>query len=163
MVKTILETMMKLLFFIGTSAILLISGVIVLQIICRYFFNHPLPWPEEVGQFLLVAVVFLGTGLVEKNNAHIRAGFLLTMLSKRMQTWMIVAGKVLTIFLVIGFLIGESSLLERVKLLLTPAAQIPRLWLHVIILVGITCWVIYLVASIVLLLISLPKSADSRK
>jgi C4-dicarboxylate transporter DctM subunit len=163
MVKTILDWIEKILFLIGTIMIMAISAVIVLQIICRYFFNQPLTWPEEVGQFLLIASVFLGVGVVEKADAHIRAGLVFGMVSKKTEIWLIVFGKVLSIFVIVGILLGESSLLERVKILLTPAAQIPRLWLHVIILSGIVCWLVYLAATSVSLLISLSKSSDATR
>ena len=159
MVKTILDWIEKILSLIGTITELGMAVVICVQITARYLFNSPLDWPEEIAQCLFLISVYLGVGILEKNNAHIRCEFLLNKLSKRAETWFFVFGKVLTFFVIGGFLVGEKSLLERVKNLHTPAAQLPLLWLHVILLLGIGCWLVYLLVSSIDLLISLQKSA----
>ena len=157
MVKTILNWIEKILFLIGTIATLGMAVVIFVQITARYLFNSPLPWPEEIAQFLFIIAVYLGVGLLEKDNAHIRCEFLLGKLSKKAETWFFIFGKVLTIFVIAGFLVGERTLLERVKNLSTPAAQLPLLWLHVFILFGLGCWLVYLLVTSIRLLTSLPK------
>ncbi len=158
MAKTILDWIEKILFLLGTIATLGMAVVIFLQITARYLFNSPLPWPEEMAQFLFIIAVYLGVGLLEKDNAHIRCEFLLNKLSKKAETWFFIFGKVLTIFIIGGFLAGERTLLERVKNLSTPAAQVPLLWLHVFILFGLGCWLVYLLVTSIGLLTSLPKS-----
>jgi len=41
--------------------LLVMVVAIFLQVVARYVFNHALPWPEELGRFLFVWIVFLGT------------------------------------------------------------------------------------------------------
>lgn len=41
-------------------ALAVIASVLVAQVTLRYFWHRPLPWPEELSQFLLVAISFLG-------------------------------------------------------------------------------------------------------
>ena len=156
--KTILKWIEKILYLIGTTATLGMAVVISLQITSRYLFNLPLPWPEEVAVLLFLVSVYIGVGVIEKDNLHIRCEFFINRLSKKGITWLFVLGKVLTIFIIGGFLAGERTLLERVKNLSTPAAQVPLLWLHVFILFGLGCWLVYLLVTSVGLLTSLPKS-----
>lgn len=53
-----------------------ISFVLVLQVVLRYLFHTPLPWPEELSQFLLVAISFLGMYRAFREKAHIRIQWL---------------------------------------------------------------------------------------
>jgi TRAP-type C4-dicarboxylate transport system permease small subunit len=51
----------KLLNWVNGFFLLVMVGVILLQVIARYAFNHALPWPEELGRFVFAWIVFLGT------------------------------------------------------------------------------------------------------
>jgi C4-dicarboxylate transporter, DctQ subunit len=56
------------------AALLLVASVSVnfANIVGRYFFAVSLQWAEEVMLFLMIACVFLGTGLVGWGGKHIR-------------------------------------------------------------------------------------------
>ena len=56
------------------AAVLLVAAVAInfANIIGRYFFAVSLQWAEEVMLFLMIACVFLGTGLVGWSGKHIR-------------------------------------------------------------------------------------------
>lgn len=58
------------------AAMATISFVLVVQVVLRYFFNAALPWPEELAQFLLVLVSFLGMYRAIGLNLHIRIDWL---------------------------------------------------------------------------------------
>ena len=49
-----------------------ISASLVTQGILRYIFNAALPWPEELSQFLLVLISFLGMYRAIGKDQHIR-------------------------------------------------------------------------------------------
>ncbi len=50
--------------------------VLVLQVALRYLVSAPLPWPEELSQFLLVGVSFFGMYRAFREDAHIRIAWL---------------------------------------------------------------------------------------
>jgi TRAP-type C4-dicarboxylate transport system permease small subunit len=58
------------------AAMAAISLVLVVQVVLRYFFNAALPWPEELAQFLLVLVSFLGMYRAIGLKLHIRIDWL---------------------------------------------------------------------------------------
>jgi TRAP-type transport system small permease protein len=63
------------------DVILVLSMAIVvvalaMQVVLRYFFHAPLPWPEELSQFLLVWMSFLGMYVALRRNQHIRIEWL---------------------------------------------------------------------------------------
>ena len=69
-----------------TSAVLLsVAAVViaVMQVMLRYFFNHALPWPEEVAQWLFCWAVFLGMPIAIHRNAHIRVDVITRLMSPR--------------------------------------------------------------------------------
>lgn len=49
----------------------IIVVALILQVIARYGFHSALPWPEELAQFLLVTISFLGTYRAVSPNLHI--------------------------------------------------------------------------------------------
>jgi TRAP-type transport system small permease protein len=53
-----------------------ITAVLVAQVGLRYLFNAALPWPEELAQFLLVLVSFLGMYRAIGKDQHIRIDWL---------------------------------------------------------------------------------------
>ncbi|MEW9807150.1 TRAP transporter small permease [Mesorhizobium marinum] len=52
-------------------AIAVIAASLVGQVALRYFAHAPLPWPEELSQFLLVAISFFGMYRAFENSDHI--------------------------------------------------------------------------------------------
>jgi len=49
-------------FFIGLLSIVLM-GVILAQVLCRYFFKISTPWAEEIGRYSFVALSYIGGGV----------------------------------------------------------------------------------------------------
>lgn len=52
-------------------ALLVISVSLVAQVALRYLAHAPLPWPEELSQFLLVAISFFGMYRAFEHDEHI--------------------------------------------------------------------------------------------
>ncbi|WP_274423207.1 TRAP transporter small permease [Chelativorans sp. YIM 93263] len=53
------------------SALAIIAVVLCLQVVMRYVFHSALPWPEELSQFLLVGLTFLGSWSALEHGRHI--------------------------------------------------------------------------------------------
>jgi TRAP-type transport system small permease protein len=54
----------------------IIVAALAAQVTLRYFFHAPLPWPEELSQFLLVTISFLGMYVAIRRNQHIKIEWL---------------------------------------------------------------------------------------
>lgn len=52
-------------------SLVVISVSLVAQVALRYLVHSPLPWPEELSQFLLVAISFLGMYRAFEGSEHI--------------------------------------------------------------------------------------------
>ncbi|WP_108660085.1 TRAP transporter small permease [Acuticoccus kandeliae] len=57
-------------------ALATIAAVLVTQVALRYLWHAPLPWPEELSQFLLVGISFLGMYRAFGENMHIKIEWL---------------------------------------------------------------------------------------
>lgn len=60
-----------------TGALIILSFsimciVIFVQVITRYIFSFSLPWAEEVGRFLFLALSYFGVAMGMKRKAHLR-------------------------------------------------------------------------------------------
>lgn len=45
--------------------------LIFVQVIARYVFNHSISWSEELSRYMFVWLIWLGTSMAARNNAHI--------------------------------------------------------------------------------------------
>ncbi len=58
------------------DSIVILSVVIALilcclQVIARYVFNYPLSWPEELGRYLIILIVYVGASIALRKKSHI--------------------------------------------------------------------------------------------
>jgi TRAP-type C4-dicarboxylate transport system permease small subunit len=69
------------------SALALVAGVLlnVWNILGRYLFHAPVPWAEEVMLYLMLALVFLGAGVVSLRGRHIRMDIALHLFPPRLR------------------------------------------------------------------------------
>lgn len=143
--KKFLEIIEKI---ISIFQVILLSTIVIVigaQIISRTAFNMPLEFSEELSMFILIAVVFLGVGIIEKHNEHIKVEFIYELISQKKQNILLLASKLLTLFIVLAIINGERQLFPRVMKLRTTAAGIPYIWLHSIIVISCILWIFFLV------------------
>lgn len=62
------------------SAILLgvMTVITIVQIVFRYFISYSLSWPEELGRYLFIAAVYIGSSYAEKEDKHLAITILRT-------------------------------------------------------------------------------------
>ena len=80
--KITLKTILKNLDAIITS-ITLLSCVLLVNAIMRYFFNNPIRWSEEVVTSLFVWTVFIGSAYAYRNHSHLGVDVLVKMFPEK--------------------------------------------------------------------------------
>jgi TRAP-type C4-dicarboxylate transport system permease small subunit len=138
----IIEKIISIFQIVFLSAIVIVIGA---QIVSRSAFNIPLEFSEELSMFILIAVVFLGVGIIEKHNGHIKVEFIYELISPKKQDILRLSSKILTLFIILAIINGERQLLPRVMKLKTTAAGIPYIWLHSVIVISCILWIFFLV------------------
>jgi TRAP-type C4-dicarboxylate transport system permease small subunit len=59
--------------WLAAAGLLLITGLVVIAVIFRYWLQAPLAWAEEGSKLTLMFVVYFGTGAVAFRGQHLRA------------------------------------------------------------------------------------------
>jgi TRAP-type C4-dicarboxylate transport system permease small subunit len=68
---------------IETVVAVMFAGMAVIlmgQVIARYFFQFPFMWAEEVGIYLFIWIVYLGSAIAYKRRSHLLVDFLVNYL-----------------------------------------------------------------------------------
>jgi TRAP-type C4-dicarboxylate transport system permease small subunit len=63
--------------YILMFSLVVLAILVILQVTTRFVINIPLSWTEEIAKYLMIYIVFLGSGLAIRNNKHIAIDFLL--------------------------------------------------------------------------------------
>jgi TRAP-type C4-dicarboxylate transport system permease small subunit len=96
-IDSILTTIKRVETFLIISILTAIIVVTSLQVILRYFFSNPLPWPEELCSLLLIYLCYFSADVIVEEKGHIAIDYFVNLLPEK-------ARKVVSI--VINFMIG---------------------------------------------------------
>lgn len=87
--------------------------VILLQVVARYVFNAPLPWPEEISRILMVWMTFLAAPYAYRNDLFVRLESWITRFPKSAQRVIEIGVHGLLILLFVAFLRESVWMVER--------------------------------------------------
>lgn len=73
---------------LGGIATLLITGLVALDVLMRYFLNEPQLFVDEVAGFLQVLVIFWGLAYTFQAGGHIRVDLVITHLPGPVRAWL---------------------------------------------------------------------------
>ena len=73
---------------VSSSLLGLMTVVIIVQVIFRYFISYSLAWPEELGRYLFIASVYIGSSYVEQHDKHLAITILRTNGGKFLGKWL---------------------------------------------------------------------------
>lgn len=128
------------------SAILLgaMTVVTVIQIIFRYFISYSLSWPEELGRFLFIAAVYIGSSYAEKDDKHLAITILRTNAGKWCTKYIPVIAEIVNIvfcaFMTWWGILMTEFVYESNQL--APALLIPMYFIYAVIPFGMGCMTI---------------------
>lgn len=89
--------------------VLLLSGVVMYEVVCRYVFNAPTIWAQETSTFLYGAFFMLGGAYVFLIDGHVRVDIFYTRLSRRGKAIVDLISFPIFFFLFIGILVWEGG------------------------------------------------------
>ncbi|UCG54424.1 MAG: TRAP transporter small permease subunit [Dehalococcoidia bacterium] len=124
----------------GVVILSILVGIITINVILRYAFNNPVTGVDEIGKYLLIAMVFMGLAYNARIRANITVELGVRFLSKRARDGLEVVTSLATLILIYYyvrysfhlFMISVQANARSTSSLATP------LWIpHVVIWVGI--------------------------
>lgn len=68
--------------YIVIVAVALALMLCCIQVTARYVFNYPLSWPEELGRYLVILIVYVGTSIAVRKKSHIAVDIIHTFVPK---------------------------------------------------------------------------------
>lgn len=107
--------------------LVLATSLVLLQIVCRNFFDLGLPWADELARFSGIALVFLAIPNLLLQNKHIRMDLLREYLSAK--SWAVLErfSDLLVLIYCAVSLFGFYKFLWRAAKFSTPALGMPNL------------------------------------
>jgi len=69
--------------YIISAFFIVLAILVVLQVITRFVINYPLSWSEEIARYLMIYIVFIGSGLAMRRQQHIAIDFILETVSPK--------------------------------------------------------------------------------
>jgi TRAP-type C4-dicarboxylate transport system permease small subunit len=117
----------------GVEEAILSWGVISMAVITignvlsRKFFNHSWSFSEEVSQFILVIITFMGVSYAARKGRHIRMTALCEMMPQKVQKAMILIVAFLTMIILFYLCYHSALYVMKIKAYgrVTPALRIP--------------------------------------
>ena len=77
----------KFLGYLSGLCILVMGVILFYEVVCRYFFNAPTIWVQEVAIYLYMWTMLAGSSYALQNGKHVRIDLILERLSKRTQSF----------------------------------------------------------------------------
>lgn len=97
------------------------------NVLSRKFFNHSWSFSEEVSQFILVIITFMGVSYAARKGRHIRMTALCEMMTPRVQKAMMLIVALVTMIILFYLCYHSSLYMLKIKAYgrVTPALRIP--------------------------------------
>lgn len=144
-----LKALDRLLKYLLTFLVGLLTVSVFLQVLIRFVFKYPLPWTEEVSRIAFVYSIFVGATIAVREKAHLNVDFVLVVLPQGLALVIKLVGTALVgIFLV--FMTWQGVVFVRATgVQVTPVMQVPFRYLYLIIPTSGGLMLLYLVLGIV--------------
>lgn len=89
-------------------------GVLFLQVIMRYVLSMPTTWHDEIGRYLIIWGVLIGSAVAIRDNQHIKVDIFYKLLPKGLQKWVNVFAYLITMFFFAFMIIyGYQIVIEK--------------------------------------------------
>lgn len=124
--------------FILSCGIMLMAANTIANVFARYLFANSLYFSEELNEFLIIIITFIGLGYATREGRHIRMSALYDMLSPRLQKLLMIfiAGLTAAILFLLAWYaleyVQKTARRERV----TPALQVPLYLTYIWVIIG---------------------------
>jgi TRAP-type C4-dicarboxylate transport system permease small subunit len=128
-VDTFLETFEKKICGMG---LFIITGLAISGVLLRTFFSFTFSWLEELSQYFMVWIVFLGSALSVKNNEHVSVNAVFSFLPEKYHNFYRAILSFICIVFYIFFIRYSIDLMLRVQQTGQTSPSVPWLQMYVL-------------------------------
>jgi len=108
--------------------LLAMTAVLLAQIVCRYFFQMPLVWSEEMALVLMLWITFLGAALLLESREHISIDFLVHLMPDAPRRLIERLAALLMLAFNSGLTYGAYLVVQATASSITPGMKISVAW-----------------------------------
>lgn len=121
-----------------SGGVLLMASNTIANVFGRYFFSQSIYFTEELNQFLIVIITFMGLGYVTRKGRHIRMSAFYDMISDRYKKLLMILIAALTavVMFVLAWYAFEYVAKIASRGRVTPALQVPLYLTYIWVVVG---------------------------
>ncbi len=129
--------------------VLIVAGATILvtivtcEVVLRYLFGHSLIFTDELSRYLMVWIVFLGSALAIRDEAHIRINILSRRLPHQFQRLMTVCSHGLTLIFLVILTVEGIKILPRQLYQMCVTFNASLFWFYLAIPVGCILMIIF--------------------
>ena len=128
---------------------ILMIGVVAAQVFFRYVLNHSLFWSEELARYILVWLTFLGASVAYRRGTHPRIDLFVSRFGSRGARAIHVGAHLVALAFFGVLVIYGAQFAYFVRLQISPALQIPK-WIVMLVLpISGMVMILHAVAAIV--------------
>ena len=123
------------------ALLILISCIMLLQIVMRYFFSAALSWPEEISRYCFVYSAFLTVGYCTQRGTLLRVDLVASFLPKAMQRGLDLLMRTVCLLFYAALFYSSILLTQRIHASgqMTPATRIPFSIVYFAAVIGFFC------------------------
>ena len=133
----------------AAGAALAVAGIIMfVQVVARYGFDAPLPWPEELATLLFSWLIFLGAATVQRTDSHLSVDTLRQMSGPVVQAWLDAVRRLVIIVCSAVLLWQGIALSAKMWPLQYPAMEVTRSLLYLSVTVGAAFTIVFALHSL---------------
>ncbi|WP_422122382.1 TRAP transporter small permease [Planococcus sp. X10-3] len=130
--------------------LLTIVGVTILQVVSRFVFNEPLTWPDELGRFLLIWMVFIGAAVVSFDDRHLGVEFIQEKMSPKVKLISSMIIRLLILLFLFITIFSSFELIQIAHMRSSAALGIPDSYWRIAAPVGAALMIFYVVIRSIL-------------
>ncbi|OPY86538.1 MAG: Tripartite ATP-independent periplasmic transporter [Smithella sp. PtaU1.Bin162] len=102
---------------IAGGFVIIMMLALIREVIGRYFFNSPTEWSVDLSEFLMVAMVYIGTAYTTSIDGHVRADFIYGQIKGKRKAYLDIFIDLASIFYVSiifweGWLLAKESFIS---------------------------------------------------
>lgn len=112
---------------IAIASLLAATGLILVQVVAREFFDLGLPWADELSRFAGLAMIFLVVPVLLQHGMHVRVDYFIGKFGPRARRAIDLANEVSTLAFCLLFLWAAFWFMQRAGRFSTPAIGLPNL------------------------------------
>lgn len=83
--------------WVTTIMLLVVTVLVFIGVLSRYFFQFPLAWSEEASRFIFIWMIFLGIAIAENQDSHFRITYFVEKLPKNAAVVITIIGECMSL------------------------------------------------------------------